>query len=148
MFLRRGPTGVRLCDVRARDYETLAAFRLALRQFLGFSEEEARRAGLTPRQYQALLAIHGARWEAPGPTVGELAAHLLVRHHSAVGLVDRLQALGYVRRFPDADDRRRVVVALTPRGRARLASLASAHRRELRGLAGRLRSLLDALEKS
>jgi DNA-binding MarR family transcriptional regulator len=76
------------------DYEALAAFRHALRRFVAFSAEAARAAGLTPQQHQALLAIKGA----PGReslTVGEIAAHLLIRPNSAVELVDRLAELGY-----------------------------------------------------
>ena len=85
---REGPRPI----VKA-DYEALAAFRHALREFLDFSQEAARRAGLTPQQHQALLAIKGY----PGRevvTVSELAERLLLRHHSAVGLLDRLEILG------------------------------------------------------
>ena len=96
-------------------YETLAAFRYALRQFIHFSEEAAHAAGITPQQYQALLAIKGF----PGResvTVGELAERLQLRHHSAVGLVDRLVAEKLVVRLPSAEDRRRVLIQLTLRG--------------------------------
>ncbi|MCX6022459.1 MAG: MarR family transcriptional regulator [Chloroflexi bacterium] len=112
------------------DIERLAAFRLVLRRFLRFSEEAARAVGLTPQHYQTLLAIKGQ----PGRervAVGELAAWLLVEHHSAVGLVDRLESAGLVARETDVADRRRVWVSLTPRGEAVLASLAAAHRDEL-----------------
>ncbi|MEO6753630.1 MAG: helix-turn-helix domain-containing protein, partial [Chthoniobacteraceae bacterium] len=72
-------------------YEVLAAFRFALRRFLRFSEDAATAAGITPQQHQALLAIKGfpARDRV---TVGELAERLQIRHHSAVGLIDRLVA--------------------------------------------------------
>src|ERR1017187_10959937 len=73
------------------EYETLAAFRYALRQFMRFSEAAAREAGITAQQHQALLAVKGF----PGRdrvTVGELAERLQLRHHSTVGLVDRLVA--------------------------------------------------------
>src|SRR5262245_20272253 len=99
--------------VRQAEYEALAAFRRALRAFLRFSETAAADAGLTPRQHQALLAIRGA----PGRSavgMGDLAASLGVRHHSAVGLVDRLASLRLVARRPGTSDRRRVFVALTP----------------------------------
>jgi DNA-binding MarR family transcriptional regulator len=130
--------------LRARDYETLAAFRYALRQFLRFSEEAAQRVGLTPQQHQALLAIKGF----PGRdrlVIGELAERLQIRHHSAVGLVDRLVAQGLVERQAHPDDRRQVYVALTARGLALLEQLSAAHREELRRLAPELRTLLDEL---
>ncbi len=123
-------------------YERLAAFRHALRRFLHFSEEAARAAGVTPQQHQALLAIKGF----PGRdrvSIGELAGRLHVRHHSAVGLVDRLDRLGLVRRRPAASDRRRVEVRLTARGEALIRRLSAAHLRELRELAPELRRLLD-----
>ncbi len=112
-----------------RDYEALAAFRHALRRFLRFSEEAARQAGLTPQQHQALLAVHGSPDEAV--TVGGLAERLQVRHHSAVGLADRLSALGLLRRRTDRADRRRVLLSLTPKGRRLLEGLSVAHRQEL-----------------
>ena len=89
-------------------YETLAAFRYALRRFIHFSEEAAQAAGITAQQYQALLAIKGfpAR---DNVTVGELAERLQLRHHSAVGLIDRLEAEKLVVRAPSAEDRRHVL---------------------------------------
>jgi len=125
------------------DYRVLATFRGELRRFLRFSEQAAAGAGLTPRQYQALLALRGSM--RGRLRVGELAAALDVRHHSAVGLVDRLAALGLVRRRADAADRRRVEVENTARGDRLLARLASAHRAELRGMAPTLRRLLKAV---
>src|SRR4051794_11474495 len=101
-----------------RDYVALAAFRLALRRFSAFSEAEATAAGLTPRQHQALLAIRGASAGAGGVGIGDLAAHLLIRHNSAVELVNRLAEADLVRRQPDPKDARRIVVALTDRAEA------------------------------
>lgn len=112
-------------------YEELAAFRYALRQFLHFSEEAAHQAGITPQQHQALLAIKGF----PGRdsvTVGELAERLQLRHHSAVGLVDRLVAEKWVARVPSVRDRRRVFVQLTRRGEDILEKLSSAHTEQLK----------------
>jgi DNA-binding MarR family transcriptional regulator len=126
------------------EYEALADFRQAVREFLRFSETAAAEAGLTPRQHQALLAIRGAHGGAP-LTVGELAGKLYVRHHSAVGLVDRLAALGLVARRPGKPDRRRVLVALTAAGQRVLAGLSAAHREELRQLGPRLRAALEAV---
>src|SRR5206468_1619903 len=120
------------------EYEALAEFRYALRQFVEFSEAEARSMGLTARQHQALLAIRGF----PGReavTVGELAERLHIQPNSAVGLVNRLAADGLVDRGEQAGDRRRVFVSLTTRGQSLLASLSSAHRSELRRIGPRLR---------
>jgi len=127
------------------DYERLAAFRYQLRRFLHFSELEAEAVGLTPRQYQGMLAVAGY----PGRdsiTIGELAKHLLVAHHSAVGLVDRLSAQGLVERQPGPQDRRQVFVRLTPRGNALLEKLAHAHRAELLKLGPKMGMLLQALD--
>jgi len=112
-------------------YELLAAFRYALRQFHHFSEEAAHAAGITPQQHQALLAIKGF----PGRdcvTVGELAERLQLRHHSAVGLIDRLVAERLVARAPSAQDRRQVFVGLTRRGEEVLERLSSAHTEQLK----------------
>lgn len=123
------------------DYELLAEFRYNLRKFLGFSEAAAAEHGLTPQQYQALLAIQGF----PGRewvTVGELAEQMQVRHHSAVGLVDRMEKLGLVRRAIAADDRRRVEVSLTAKGLRTLEKLYRVHREELRRAGPRIIGLL------
>ncbi len=125
------------------DYRTLAGFRRDLRRFLRFSEQAAAGAGLTPRQYQALLALHGSAGRRLG--IGALAAELEIRHHSAVGLVDRLGKLGLVGRHGVRADRRKVEVWPTARGSRTLARLAEAHRAELRAMAPTLRRLLRAL---
>jgi DNA-binding MarR family transcriptional regulator len=123
------------------DYRALAAFRYELRRFLGFSERAARAAGLEPRQHQLLLAVR-ALPAGDAPTIGALAERLQIRHHSAVELVDRMQARGLVRRATHGADRRRVEVRLTPRGERVLSRLALAHRTELRSVApGLLRAL-------
>ncbi len=128
------------------EYEILAEFRYALRRFLRFSESAARGVGLTPRQHQALLAIRGF----PGReqvTVGELAERLQIRHHSAVGLVDRLEAEKLIKRSPGADDRRRVYISLTPRGDAMIEKLSALHHDELRRLTTQLRTLISHIEE-
>jgi DNA-binding MarR family transcriptional regulator len=123
------------------EYETLAAFRYALRRFVRFSEEGAAAAGLTPRQHQALLAIKGFPG-GDGVLVGDLAERLQIRHHSAVGLVDRLAAQGLVARQHAAEDRRRVLLSLTERGAELLERLAVMHREELRRIGPPLYELL------
>src|SRR5688572_4483795 len=113
------------------DYEALAEFRYALRKFLGFSEAAAREHGVTPQQYQALLAIEGF----PGRswvTIGELAEQMRIAHHSAVGLVDRMEGMKLVKRRAVQADRRRVQVSLSSKGRKLLEKLYRVHRDELR----------------
>jgi DNA-binding MarR family transcriptional regulator len=127
----------------ARDYRALAEFRHALRQFLVFSEAAAGEAGLTPAQHQALLAIKGM--PAKQVSVGDLAGWLDVRHHSCVGLVERLVALGLVGKRPDPGDRRRIFLKLTAKAERKLAALSAVHRDELRRRAGALRALLAAI---
>jgi DNA-binding MarR family transcriptional regulator len=129
----------------SQDFQALAAFRAALRQFIRFSEEAAREAGLTPQQHQALVAIRGHVGNEP-PTVGELADALQVKHHSAVGLVDRIVQRGYARREPSTVDNRRVHVVITPGGEEVLRSLTAAHREEHRQLADVLRRLTEEYE--
>ena len=124
------------------DYETLAAFRYALRKFLSFSAEAARAHGVTPQQYQSLLVVQGQ----PGRnwvTVGELAERMQITHHSAVGLVDRLEGMKLGKRTPSQEDRRRVHVSLTPKGLRLLARLYQAHRNELHVCGPQLASLLQ-----
>lgn len=126
------------------EYEALAEFRYALREFSMFSEAAAKAVGLTPRQHQALLAIRGF----PGRdtlTVGELAQRLQIQPNSVVGLVDRLAAEQLVARSTAAGDRRQVLVSLTPRGLSLLEQLSKAHRAELRRIGPRLRELLQSL---
>lgn len=125
-------------------YETLAAFRYALRQFIHFSEEAAEAAGITPQQHQALLAIKGF----PGRdrvTVGELAERLQLRHHSTVGLIDRLVAEKLVARAPSAEDRRQVFVLLRSRGEHVIEKLSSAHSKQLTRIGPELNLLLKRL---
>ncbi len=127
---------MRLTDA---DYEDLLALRTGLRRFLRWSEQQAEASGLTPAQHQLLLAIRGHS-DPDGPTVGEVADYLLLRHHSAVGLVDRADAAGLVRRVRDPQDHRVVRLQLTPTGTKRLEALSELHIEELQRLALRLPS--------
>jgi DNA-binding MarR family transcriptional regulator len=129
-----------LTGVSDEDYRRLLAFRTALRRFLHWSEEEARAEGLTPAQHQLLLAIRGH--EGPrGPTVGELADYLTLRHHSVVELIDRAVDAGLVWRERDEQDHRVVRLLLTPLAEERIEELSRLHLEELR----RLAPMLDAL---
>ncbi|HEV2627727.1 MAG TPA: MarR family transcriptional regulator [Pseudolabrys sp.] len=132
------PAARQLADA---DYERLAEFRYLLRQFMIFSEDAAGQAGLTAQQHQALLAIKGFGRDKP-LTTGELAERLGVRHHSAVGLIDRLLSKSLVKRQSGAEDRRQVLLTLTPKAEAMLAKLSAAHRDELKRLAPLLQTLL------
>ncbi len=126
------------------DFRAMAAFRHAMRRFFAFSEEVLQSVGLTPQQYQALLAIRAHVGPEP-MTVGTLATRLFIRHHSAVGLVDRLEARGFVERRTAEHDRRLVCLDLTLSGRKALNALAATHRAELMRLRPEVISLLESL---
>ena len=116
--------------LRDADYEDLLALRTGLRRFLRWSEQQGDEAGLTPAQHQLLLAIRGHP-DRRGPTVGEVADYLLLRHHSAVGLVDRADAAKLVKRVRDPEDHRVVRLQLTAAGSKRLEALSEVHLEEL-----------------
>jgi|SRR5579863_901105 DNA-binding MarR family transcriptional regulator len=113
------------------DYESLAEFRYQIRRFLRFSEQAARASGLEPHQHQLMLALKGLPPGVP-PLVRELAERLQIQHHSAVELVNRLAARGYVHRQRSDRDRREVLLTLSPRGEKLLRDLSLHHRSELR----------------
>jgi DNA-binding MarR family transcriptional regulator len=134
----------RIVKISKLEYETLANLRYSLRQFLRFSEDAAHAAGITPQQHQALLAIKGFP-ERDRVTVGELAERLQIRHHSAVGLVNRLVANGFLKREPGKNDRRQVQLTLTARSEKVLAKLSAAHREQIRRVGPQMESLLKRL---
>jgi DNA-binding MarR family transcriptional regulator len=127
------------------DYQALAEFRYQIRRFLHFSERAVKSSGLERGQYQLMLAIKGMP-AGVRPRIRELATRMQILHHSAVELVNRLEARGYVRRERALDDRREVLLALTPRGEKVLSQLALHHREELRSagpaLVGALRRVM------
>jgi DNA-binding MarR family transcriptional regulator len=133
-------------DLEDAEYQRLLDLRTGLRRFLHWSEEQAEAAGLTGPQHQLLLAIRGHS-DPRGPTVGELAGYLLLRHHSAVGLVDRAEKAGLVERLPDEEDHRVVRLGLTGKGMEILRQLTAQHLDELERLAPRMRALWAGLEK-
>ena len=118
-------------ELATRDYAKLAAFRHALRGFLRFSEAAAEQEGLSSQHYQAMLILRG--WPEGEPvSINDLAQQLLIKHNSAVGLVDRLASKDLVVREPSTVDRRKVELRLSSRGRRVLARLAAMHQAELR----------------
>jgi uncharacterized protein YeaO (DUF488 family) len=126
-------------------YARLLSLRTGLRHFERWSEQQARAAGLTPAQHQLLLAIRGHR-DPRGPTIGEVADYLLLRHHSAVGLVDRADGAGLVSRTRDDDEDHRVVrLHLTESGADRLEALSALHLEELERLAPQLPGAWEGL---
>jgi DNA-binding MarR family transcriptional regulator len=127
------------------EYLRLLEFRTGLRRFLRWSREQAAAVGLTPAQHQLLLAIRGHD-DPRGPTIGEVADYLLLRHHSAVELVDRAARVGLVKRAPDPDDQRVVRLKLTPLGARRLERLAALHLEELGRLVPRMQAIWKGLE--
>jgi DNA-binding MarR family transcriptional regulator len=128
------------------DFEHLLELRTGLRRFLRWSEQQAQAAGLTPAKHQLLLAIRGHR-DPAGPTIGEIADYLVLRHHSAVGLIDRAVSDGLVRRNSDLASKSVVRITLTKAGSDKLEELTEAHVQELAHLAPTMRTLWRALEQ-
>jgi DNA-binding MarR family transcriptional regulator len=126
-------------------YERLLRFRTGLRRFLRWSAEQAAAVGLTAAQHQLLLAIRGHP-DPRGPTIGDAASYLLLRHHSAVELTDRAQAAGLLERHADPDDNRAVRLRLTSLGAKRLERLTAANLEELARLGSELQALWDGLD--
>ena len=127
------------------DYRRLLEFRTGLRRFLRWSEEQAQSAGVSPAQHQLLLAIRGHP-DGRGPTIGDVAEYLLLRHHSAVGLVDRTETAGLVRRRQDRDDHRIVRLHLTAGGAQTLHQLTAVTLEELARLSPHIRPVWAGLE--
>ena len=131
-------------DLSLEEYRALAEFRHQVRPFLCFSEEQVRALGIEPQQHQLLLAIKGLP-EGALATIGELAERLQLRHHSTVELVNRLEKQGHVARELSKQDRRQVIVHLTPSGAAMLRKLSLAHHQELETAGPRLTKALSAI---
>ena len=125
-----------------KDFERLLEFRVTLRRFQRWSEDQAQAEGLTHVQHQLLVAIKGHHENLP-PTIGDLAAYLLLRPHSTVELVDRAEAAGLVERTPDGEDGRVVRVRLTRNGDRVLNKLTRAHLERLHELATVLDELVN-----
>lgn len=126
------------------EYRALAEFRARLRRFVQFSERAAREAGIEPQQHQLLLTIKGLP-EGARPTIRELAGRMLLKHHSTVELIDRLERRGAVARTQSQDDAREVLIRLTRTGDAILRRLSLAHRQELETTGPELARALKAV---
>jgi DNA-binding MarR family transcriptional regulator len=132
-------------DLADSDYRSLLAFRTGIRRFLNWSESQAASVGVSPAQHQLMLAIRGH--DGPdGPTIGDVADALILRHNSAVGLVDRAVEAGLVARHVDERDARVVRLRLTALGSRRIRQLSDAHLEELRRLVPRVTRLWADLE--
>jgi DNA-binding MarR family transcriptional regulator len=127
-----------------KEFASLLAFRTELRRFNHWSEAKARSVGLTHMQHQLLLSIRGHADER-GPTITEVADYLFLRHHSAVELVNRAEAGGWVTRNRDRDDARVVRLRLTPKGEGAIGQLTDMHMEELNRLSPFLDHLVDGL---
>jgi DNA-binding MarR family transcriptional regulator len=151
---QRRPAGARASEASnggetsgAVDYAALARFRYELRKFQAFSNAAAKNAGLTPQQHQALLTVRG--FSDPEPvSVGDLAEFLLIQHHTAVELVDRMTKLELLTRVIDTSDGRRVLVKLTREGEKRLQKLSQTNLKELRAIGPTLTRMLETFRNS
>lgn len=135
-----------MVDLESSEYRKLEEFRFQIRRFLGFSEAAARASGIEPQQHQALLALKGMPQDCV-PTIGHLADRLLLKHHSAVGLVDRLESLGLVTRQPSPDDARQVLLRLTAKGERILHRLSLTHHKELEETGPKLVAALRSISR-
>ena len=135
-------------NLSSAEYRALAEIRYRLRKFLAFSEQMARSVGLEPQHHQLLLAIKGLP-AGQMPTIGTLAERMVLKHHSMVELVDRVEERGLVKRRPSEKDRRIVHVLLTPEGESIIEELSKHHRDEFRSIAPTLiQSLSTLLEQT
>lgn len=126
------------------NYRRLAALRYEIRRFLAFSEHAAREAGVEPQQHQLLLVLRGLPKQAR-PTIGTVAERLCVQHHTAVALANKLERLGFIRRERSSEDRREVLLRLTPDGAAILRKLSTLHQEQLRVVAPTMVTALQQL---
>ncbi len=137
-------------EINQQDIQALAEFRYHIRRFLRASEQLLKSAGLKPQQYQLLLHVKAANGNQP-TTISYVAEKLQIQHHSTVELADRLTQKGLVRRKRAGEDRRQVILELTPKGEKILRELAIHHRGELRsnvpGLVGSLKKVLAGVQK-
>ena len=129
------------------EYKALAEFRYQIRRYLRYMEEKARARGYNPQQYQLLLAVEGLP-EGQLPTIKTVAERMQLNHNTTVGLVDRCQRRGFLRRERAGIDRRVVTLVLTPAGKRMMQEQASASRAELQEIGPVLFSSLRQLMSS
>jgi DNA-binding MarR family transcriptional regulator len=122
----------------------MAEFRYLLRRFLHVSQLAAEQMGLRAQQYQMLQCVAGMP-DGIEPTIVNVAKRMLLKHNSAVELVDRAIEKGLLRRAGDAADHRRILLRVTPQGERILASLAAIHTRELEQSGPELVRALDRI---
>ena len=96
-------------------YDLVSAVMATADAFLRESKRLFRPHGLSGAQYNLLNVV--AR-SADGLSQRELSDHLVVDRSNVTGLIDRMEAAGWVRRTDDPADRRVYRVVLTPAGRA------------------------------
>lgn len=137
-------------EFNLQDFQALAEFRYNIRRFMRASEQILRPTGLKPQHYQLLLHIKGLP-AGKHATIGEIAERLQIQHHSTVELVDRMSARGLIKRKRASEDRRQVMLELTPKGEKVIRELAHLHRDELRNngpaLVGALRKVIAGVQK-
>jgi DNA-binding MarR family transcriptional regulator len=137
-------------EINLQEIQALAEFRYHIRHFLRASEQLLKTAGLKPQQYQLMLCVKASLEDQPS-TISYVAEKLQIQHHSTVELADRLTSKGLIRRKRAGDDRRQVLLELTPKGEKVLRELALHHREELRsngpGLVGALKKVLSGIQK-
>jgi DNA-binding MarR family transcriptional regulator len=134
-------SGPRESKLEDEDYRRLLAFRTELRDFLRWSEQAAHDAGLTSSLHQLLLVVRGHP-SVSGPTIGDAAEKLHIRHHSVVELAQRAENAGLLERVRDEIDHRRLHLRLTDRGEVALEALTSAHLARIETLADVLDSVV------
>jgi DNA-binding MarR family transcriptional regulator len=136
-------------EINLQEIQALAEFRYHIRRFLRASEQLLKTAGMKPQQYQLMLHIKASDGEPS--TISYIAEKLQIQHHSTVELADRLTRNGLIRRKRAGEDRRQVLLELTPKGEKVLRELAVHHREELRsngpGLVGSLKRVLSGVQK-
>ena len=140
---------LRMKRLALKDYRALAAFRYEIRKFIAFSEIAARAAQIEPQQHQLLLAVQGLPSDER-PTIRAVSERLCVRHHTTVALVDKLEEHGLLLRERSQQDRREVLLRLTPSGTQKLEDLSLLHKDQLRAVGkhmlGALGTILGELE--
>jgi DNA-binding MarR family transcriptional regulator len=90
--------------------ELIREFRASTNQDLAFEHLAADRLGVNDADLHCLNIIENSG----GLAAGELAARSGLTPGAVTGVIDRLERVGFARRVPDASDRRRVIVEVTP----------------------------------